>query len=188
MFWWTTLLYTVPISEKELMAQCDIVLVYLRDGVFGELDTIKGPASMPKTSMTSSPKPSVPLVSSTLHTQDVHGEDRMTDTNSYNLPRHPGITQSTPVTMVTTGDTNVTPDSSSALHATEHKGLNLQPASADSTPKLSAVIPGSEDRSQPARTDYGRDEPTPPPLPSIGVFLSKTCTILLVRCDLDNYS
>ena len=89
---------------------------------------------MPKTSMTSSPKPSVPLVSSILHTQYVHGEDRMTDTNSNSLPRHPGITQSTPVTMVTTGDTNVTPDSSSALHATEHKGLNLQPAGADSTP------------------------------------------------------
>ena len=29
MFWWTTLLYTVPVSEKELMAQCDVVLVYI---------------------------------------------------------------------------------------------------------------------------------------------------------------
>ena len=40
MFWWTTLLYTVPVSEKELMVQCDIVLVYIRDGDFGELEPI----------------------------------------------------------------------------------------------------------------------------------------------------
>ena len=40
MFWWTTLLYTVPVSEKELMAQCDVVLVYIRDGIFGELEPI----------------------------------------------------------------------------------------------------------------------------------------------------
>ena len=40
MFWWTTLLHTIPVSEKELMAQCDIVLVYIRDGVFGELEPI----------------------------------------------------------------------------------------------------------------------------------------------------
>ena len=48
MFWWTTLLYTVPVSEKELMAQCEVVLVYIRDGVFGELEIIQGPAPMPK--------------------------------------------------------------------------------------------------------------------------------------------
>ena len=40
MFWWTMLLYTVPVSGKELMAQCAIVLVYIRDGVFGELEPI----------------------------------------------------------------------------------------------------------------------------------------------------
>ena len=48
MFWWTTLLYTVPVSEKELMAQCDVVLVYIWDGVFGELEPIQGPAATPK--------------------------------------------------------------------------------------------------------------------------------------------
>ena len=31
----------------------------------------------------------------------------------------------------------------------------------------------------------GRDEPAPPPLPSIGVFLSKTCTIPLIHCDFE---
>ena len=44
MFWWTTLLYTVPVTEKELLAQCEVVLVYIRDGVFGELEPIRGPA------------------------------------------------------------------------------------------------------------------------------------------------
>ena len=29
MFWWTTLLYTLPATEKELVTQCDIVLVYI---------------------------------------------------------------------------------------------------------------------------------------------------------------
>ena len=40
MFWWTTLLYTIPVSEKEVMVQCDVVLVYIRDSVFGELEPI----------------------------------------------------------------------------------------------------------------------------------------------------
>ena len=44
MFWWTTLLYTVLVTEKELLAQCDVVLVYMRDGVFGELEMIRSPA------------------------------------------------------------------------------------------------------------------------------------------------
>ena len=44
MFWWTTLLYTVPVTEKELLAQCEVVLVYIRDGVFGKLEPIRGPA------------------------------------------------------------------------------------------------------------------------------------------------
>ena len=61
MFWWTMLLYTIPITEKELMAQCDNVLVYIWDGVFGELETIRGPASMPKMSTNSPPKLPAPL-------------------------------------------------------------------------------------------------------------------------------
>ena len=44
MFWWTTLLYTVPVTEKELLNQCDVVLVYIKEGVFGELEMIRSPA------------------------------------------------------------------------------------------------------------------------------------------------
>ena len=45
MFWWTTLLYTLPAIEKELMTQCDIVLVYIWDGEFGEVEPIRSPVS-----------------------------------------------------------------------------------------------------------------------------------------------
>ena len=40
MFWWTTLLYTWPVQEKELMDKCEVVLVYMKLGVFGELQKI----------------------------------------------------------------------------------------------------------------------------------------------------
>ena len=41
MFWWTTLLYTWPVQEKEIMDECEIVLVYMKPGVFGELQKIR---------------------------------------------------------------------------------------------------------------------------------------------------
>ena len=43
--------------EKELIMQCDIALVYIRDSVFGELEAIRGPSIMPKTSTTPPQKP-----------------------------------------------------------------------------------------------------------------------------------
>ena len=44
MFWWTTLLYTLPVTEQELLSQCEIILVYVKDGIYGELDRIRSPA------------------------------------------------------------------------------------------------------------------------------------------------
>ena len=43
MFWWTSILYTLPIQERELVDQCEIVLVFLKPGVFGELHKIRPP-------------------------------------------------------------------------------------------------------------------------------------------------
>ena len=37
MFWWMTLLYTWPVQEKEIMDKCEVVLVYMKPGAFGEL-------------------------------------------------------------------------------------------------------------------------------------------------------
>ena len=34
MFWWTTLLYTLPVQKKDLMEHCEIVLVFLKPGIF----------------------------------------------------------------------------------------------------------------------------------------------------------
>ena len=44
------------------------------------------------------------------------------------------------------------------------------------------VIPESVNKSLQVESVAGRDEANLPALPSIGVFLSKTCTILLIRC------
>ena len=41
MFWWTTLLYTWPVQEKEIMDKCEVVLVYMKPGTFGELQKIR---------------------------------------------------------------------------------------------------------------------------------------------------
>ena len=49
MFWWTALLYTWPVQEKELMDKCEVVLVYMKPGAFGELQKICPPtASSPR--------------------------------------------------------------------------------------------------------------------------------------------
>ena len=45
MFWWMTLLYTMPVQEKEIMDNCEIVLVYMKPGVFGELQKIRPPTT-----------------------------------------------------------------------------------------------------------------------------------------------
>ena len=45
MFWWTSLLYTWPVQEKDLVDRCEIVLVYLKPGVFGELHKICPPTA-----------------------------------------------------------------------------------------------------------------------------------------------
>ena len=45
MFWWTTLLYTWPVQEKEIMNKCEVVLVYMKPGAFGELQKIRPPTA-----------------------------------------------------------------------------------------------------------------------------------------------
>ena len=47
------------------------------------------------------------------------------------------------------------------------------------------VIPESVDKPLQVETVAGHDEADSPALPSIGVFLSKTCTIPLIRCDFE---
>ena len=55
----------------------------------------------------------------------------------------------------------------------------------DYKPQIPVVIPESADESLQVETAAGRDEADSPTLPSIKVFLSKTCTIPLIRCDFE---
>ena len=43
-WWWTTVLFVMPIEERDVIVKCDIVLVYIRPGVFGEVTEICAPS------------------------------------------------------------------------------------------------------------------------------------------------
>ena len=98
-------------------------------------------------------------------------------------PLTAGITWSTPeeeshsnVMLVTTGNpAEVICNNISAQ----------QPSASSSLATGDIVIPESADDTKPGMV--GDQEPggSKPLLPSIGVFLSKTCTIPLIRCDFD---
>ena len=93
------------------MVQCDIVLVYIRDGVFGELEPIQGPAPTPKMGKESPPKLPTPPEASTHQTLDTFGEQGKTEHDLSDRLRPTGITQSTPVADAQHYDTDVTPES-----------------------------------------------------------------------------
>ena len=43
-WWWTTVLFVMPIEERDVIVKCDIVLVYIRPGVYGEVTEICAPS------------------------------------------------------------------------------------------------------------------------------------------------
>ena len=185
MFWWTTLLYTIPVSEKELMAQCDIVLVYIRDGIFGKLEPIRGPAPPTKMGKESPPKLPTPPKASTNQTLDTHDEQKQMELDSSDQFQPTGITQSTLVTDAQHDDTDVTPESANAPHTENHEKTRQQASNTIGATATPGVIPESVDESLQVETITGYDEADSPALPSIGVFLSKTCTIPLIRCNFE---
>ena len=180
MFWWTTLLYTIPVSEKELMVQCDVVLVYIRDRVFGELEPIRGPAPIPKMGTEFLPKLPTPPKAPTHQTQVTYGEHEKTEHDLNDQSRPTDITQSTPATDAQHDDTDVTPESASAPHTADQGETCQQPSNTAGVTATPVVIPESVDESLQVETAAGHDEADSPALPSIGVFLSKTCTIPLI--------
>ena len=124
---------------------------------------------------------SLPLIIHKIHIV----KKKKTEHNSSNLFQPLGITQSTAATVAATVDTIVTHENASAPHTVEHEKSHQQPACTDGASTTSVVIPESVDDPQPVDTAVSQDEPAPPPLPSIGVFLSKMCTIPLIRCDFE---
>ena len=84
-----------------------------------------------------------------------------------------------------TDDTIVTPESASAPHTADCGETHQQPSNTDGAPATPVVIPESADKSLQVETTVGQDKAHPPALPSIGVFLSKRCTIPLILCNFE---
>ena len=42
-WWWTTVMFVMPIHEKDVIVKCDLVLVYIKPGIYGEVKEIRVP-------------------------------------------------------------------------------------------------------------------------------------------------
>ena len=42
-WWWSTVLFVMPIEERDVIVKCDIVLVFIRPGAYGEVMEIRAP-------------------------------------------------------------------------------------------------------------------------------------------------
>ena len=42
-WWWTTVMFVMPIDEKDVIVKCDLVLVYIKPGIYGEVKEIRAP-------------------------------------------------------------------------------------------------------------------------------------------------
>ena len=177
MFWWTTLLYTVPVTEKELLNQCDVVLVYIKEGVFGELEMIRSPAPKrdtgPKRQETTASTPG----------SDMHQPpDSNTGQSNVNYSVA-GITRSTPDEKLHGNNKLVITENPAEVPGNGTPAQ--QPSVSSSLATVDVVIPESADEIKHG-TEYEQEQGgSKPLLPGIGVFLSKTCTIPLIRCDFD---
>ena len=177
MFWWTTLLYTVPVTEKELLAQCDVVLVYMRGGVFGKLEMIRSPALKCDTGVkrheTMAPTPEM----------DMHKPQDPNTGQSNTKPPTAGITRSTPEEESHGNDMLVTTGKPAEVICNDISAQ--QPSASSSLVTGDVIIPESADDTKPGTVCDQEQGGSKPLLPSIGVFLSKTCTIPLIQCDFD---
>ena len=166
MFWWTSLLYTLPVQEKDLVDRCEIVLVYLKPGVFGELQKIQPPTAtntLPHTSETPDASRSSFVIP-----QDVmpgtYIQDAETDPKT-----KPVITEGTG------SDVGVSTESTTTGTKSELAGA--APTSSTATPHHAPQSrqPGSDP-----------SVPLPPVLPDINIFMSQRCSIPLIRCDYES--
>ena len=185
MFWWTTLLYTLPITEQELISQCEIVLVCIKDGIYGELEKIRGPA--------------IKSVRNTDHdirsvSCNIDGKNNLAageknySVNTENELFKPNydITGSTPAEMGKHVNEVIIPES--ALDCQDHDDTQSNPMTmqASNKPKTGSVIPENAVSAEDVPPDLLNSDSTGRPkatLLGIDVFLSRTCTIPLVRCD-----
>ena len=86
MFWWTTLLYTLPVQEKEIMEKCEVVLVYMKPGAFGELQKIR-----PPTATTTKVETSLPAYTPIVIPQNAEETTQQTPITSADTPVITGV-------------------------------------------------------------------------------------------------
>ena len=175
-------MYSLPVTEQELRSQCEVVLVYVKDGVYGELDRIRSPAK--KGSQSATAQVQTGIVGS-LETGDASHESTPAKASVHTTPDTIGNTftetrndRTEIVTTESAGPPQVAPDD---LTVTSH-------SRAANNPNLVCVITENVELYQvtPSKTSTIEDTSRPrTSLPGIGVFLDKTCTIPLVRCDFD---
>ena len=166
MFWWTSLLYTLPVQERDLVNQCDIVLVYLKPGVFGELHKIRLPTAT-ITSPHAMDTPEAPLSSSVIPQNAGPGM------NKQDVEKDPTITPV--ITGSTVGAASVS--TWSAVTATKNNPVDtaLSASSSTSCHELQNKQPG-----------LVLTKPPQPALQDINIFMTQRCSIPLIRCDYES--
>ena len=182
MFWWTTILYTLPVTEQELLSQCEVVLVYIKDGVYGELDRIRCPAK--KGTHAATAQVQSEIVSS-LETDN--GSYEPTPAKASVLT-NPNITGSTCTETMNDHTEIVTTESAGPPQVPPDEITVPSYSRAANNRNLNCVITENAELNEDTPSKTPTVEATGCPktsLPGIGVFLNKTCTIPLVRCNFD---
>ena len=159
MFWWTSILYTLPIQERELVDQCEIVLLFLKPGVFGELHKIR-----PPTATISSPQKTE--TSKLLLSPSVIPQNVKPVMNEQAVEK-----VLTTIAVITEGTLGLI-DAPTERIIVEPKKYLLDGPSPTST-----VI-------QKQDSQFGQSKPDA--LPNINIFLMQRCNIPLIRCDYDS--
>ena len=182
MFWWTTLLYTLPVTEQELVSQCEIVLVYVKDGIYGKLDRIRSPAAKAAQAVATHGQSEAASY--------LEADNRLNKSTPANVSgtTNPGITGSTTTKITNDPREIITTESAVSLQGAVDDSTIPSHSLAAENPKTDNVITENTEPKEdilaksPIVEDTGRLKAS---LLGIGVFLNKTCTIPLVRCDFD---
>ena len=182
MFWWTTILYTLPVTEQELLSQCEVILVYIKDGIYGELESIRSP-------VTKAIK-AVPTLEQSEAPSSIEVDNRINELSPASASGiiNPDITGSTIAEITKDPSEIITTESAVNLQRANDDHIDPNPSLVTEYPKVDNVITENTEPKKdiPAKLPIIEDTGHPKaPLPGIGVFLNKTCTIPLVRCDFD---
>ena len=103
-------------------------------------------------------------------------------------PLPSGITQSTSEAEPMMNDRLVITENAASPEAGVNDKPAQEPSATNSLPTTDVVIPESvrsDEGTHPVKEQVHEVESSQPLLPSIGVFLSKTCTIPLIHCDFE---